>query len=157
MTGPAINPPTSTIVCRAWLRSVLRAEVGVDRKLPPEADANMRTYGFVVVMGVGGSPDIDVPLRRPVAGLRCWVAPPAADNSIVQWNAAERLAGWVIAAAYAHPVIGATVDPRALGLGSYRPARVHTVIPVSEPREAPDDPSNYAGIDIDIQLNWTEN
>ena len=156
MTAPAVNAPTSSRVGRAWLRSVLRTEVGVGRALPSTATEHMRTYGFAVAEVVGGSPDIDVPFRRPVIGVACWVAPPTADPSIVQTAAAERLAEWVITAAYDHPAVGVTLDLRALGLGSYRPARLHTVIPVSEPREAPDDPSNYARFDIDLLLNWTE-
>lgn len=157
MTPPLHNAPTSGIVVRAWARSVLPPTVGVDRALPAEATEDMRSVGFVVGRTIGGGPDRWVPIREPVAGFECWVAPPANNNAIVQWNAAERLANWLIAAAYAHPVTGVVLDLAALGFGAYRPARVLTILPVSEPREAPDDPSNYARFDIDMQINWTEN
>lgn len=160
MTTPQRNAPTSTLVARAWARSVLPAAVGVDRVLPATATADMATVGFVVARVVGGGPDRDVPLREPVIGFECWVAPPADSPSIVQWNAAERLAGWLLQAAYDHPVTAVRLvfgDVLGAAFAAYRPARVLTVLPVSEPREAPDDPGNYARFDIDMQLNWTEN
>lgn len=154
MTQPLLrHAPTSSLVARAWLRSVLPAQVGVDRKLPEQPTADMRSHGFVVLTGVGGSPDPDVPMRAPVLGLRCWVAPTEKLDQ-QQWGAAERLAGWVLTATYEHPVTGLRLDLAAFG--AYRPARVHTVVPLSEPREAPDDPGKYAAVDLDLHLFWTE-
>lgn len=156
MTTPLLKYPASNfVVGRGWLKTVLPAEVGVDRKLPAEITADMRSSGFVVVTGVGGSPDRDVPLRSPVFGLRCWVAPTASTEQ-PQWNLAEQLAGRVVQAAYEHPVTGVRLDLAGLGLGAYRPPRVHSVIPLSEPRETPDDPGNYAAFDLDLLINWTE-
>lgn len=157
MSEPPLRySPGSLVVVRGWLRTVLDEQVGVDIKLPDEVTAGMRSAGFVVIDGiVGGSLDSDVPFWSPVAGLRCWVAPTETMEQ-QQWGAAERLVGWVIDAAYAHPVEGVRLDLAGLGLGAYRPPRVHSVVPVSLPRDIRDDPGNYAGFDLDLLVNWTE-
>lgn len=164
MTTPLKYDATSGVVARAWLRTVLPAAVGVDRALPSDITTNMRTSGFVVARTIGGGPDTDVALREPVIGVECWF-PPTSDIGQQQWNAAEALANDVIKAAYAWPMATSArpvpFDTRlnisALGMGAYRPARVHSVVPVSEPRESPEDPGNFARFDIDVLIYWTEN
>lgn len=152
--------PTNRLVARTWLRSVLAAPVGVDWVLPAVTTAQMRSDGFVVVNGVlGGSPDRDVPFRQPVFDLRCWVAPTELAEQ-PQWNAAEGLAQDVVNLAYAHPPAGVQLSPGAvLGarFAAYRPFRVATVLALSEPRELNNDPGNFAGFSLDLQIYWTEN
>jgi hypothetical protein len=146
-------------VARAWLRQALPAAVGVDFRLPPESEVTpeVRANGFVVIQGVvGGSPDIDVPLRQPVIGVRAWM-PPTAATSQPQWNAADQLADSIVRAAYDVPPQGVRLDMAAIGLAAFRPAWVRSAYLLGEPREIYDDPGNYAGFDLDLQLNWTEN
>lgn len=153
------NQPTSTIAALAWLKSVLTAEVTVVRALPAEADVTVpqRTGGFVVprVVGGGGGAD-EAPIREPVLGVQCWMPPPTVSSSIVQLNAAELLGNRVWNAARQDPPTGYILDPAAAGLGNYRRVWVRTVVPLGEPREIPNDPSNYARFDLDMQFHWTE-
>lgn len=152
MTAPApAGPyaPTSELVGRAWLALAV-PYVRVGDELPQPTDELMRTVGFIRTQVVGGSKDRDVPFRRPVLTAECWVAPTAEDA--VRWNRAGRLAQWVMAAVDDPALMGRVVDLTAFG--SYRPARVHTVIALGEPQRV-DDPGNFARFDIPLTVNWT--
>lgn len=145
-------PPTTGLVARAWLALVLPDAVRVGDALPAP-DAALRTVGFVRTDTTGGGVDLYVPMNHPIVSAECWVAPPKDGSSLVPWNAAERLAGWVIAATYAPAFMGVVVD--LTPFGAYAPARVHTVNALSVPRKGPDDPGNYARFDIDLDITWT--
>lgn len=153
MTLPPPAPsyaPTTDLVSLAWLRLAV-PYVRVDDQLPAP-DQALRTVGFIRAVTVGGSMDRDVPFRRPVVTAECWVAPPKDGSLIVQWNAAGRLAQWVIDATDDRELMGVLVD--LTGFGAYSPARVHTVIADPEPRRV-EDPGKYARYDVDLQINWT--
>lgn len=142
--------PSSTVVAVGWF-SLAVPDVGVDRKLPSATNA-MRSNGFVRIQLAGGSPDVDVASRSPVIAAECWVPPSAAGDSLAPWNQAEHLAERLIEATYDRTLMNVAVD--LSGLGDYGPAHVFTVVALGEPRQGPDDPSNWARFDVTAQLTW---
>lgn len=141
--------PTTDLVSRAWLRLAV-PYVRVDDQLP-KPDAALRSVGFIRAVTVGGGMDLDVPLRRPMVTAECWVAP-SEESLNVAWNAAGRLAQWVIDATDNRALMGRLVVLTAFG--AYSPARVHTVVATSEPQRV-EDPGRFARYDVDLQINWT--
>lgn len=145
--------PTTDLVARAWLQRAV-PYVRVGDKLPPASDETLRKVGFIRVLGpVGGGRDVDLPFNHPVVTAECWVAPPTSENPIVQWNAAGRVARWVVDATDDRALMGQAVDLTAFG--AYAPARVHTVVALSVPQRV-EDPGKYARFDVDLQIHWTD-
>jgi hypothetical protein len=152
LTPPPAAPyePTTELVSLAWLRLAV-PYVNVDEDLP-DADATMRSVGFLQTLTVGGTRDRDVPLYRPVTRVSCWVAPPEEGSDVVQWNAVRRLAKWVVDATDNRSLMNKTVPLTAFG--NYKPARVTTVLALGIPRRV-EDPGHFARLDVDLQINWT--
>lgn len=152
LTPPPAPPyePTTELVARAWL-AIAVPYVNNGDELPP-ANAVLRTVGFIQTLTVGGSRDRDVPLFRPVIRCSCWVAPPEEGSEIEQWNAAGRLARWVVDATDNRAVMNRLVDLTAFG--TYKPAHVRTVLALGVPRRV-EDPGHFARLDVDLQINWT--
>jgi hypothetical protein len=142
--------PNTELVAMAWLR--LAVEVGVATTLPSDV-APLRTSGFVRVATIGGSPNRDVPMRAPVVAAECWAAPSTPGSSKPPWNRANGIAEQVVAATYDPALMGVLVD--LSGVGDYSPARVHTVVALTEPRRIENDPGNFGRYDIDLLLSWT--
>ena len=73
-----MTPPNSGLVAVAWVRGITAASgfdpARVAAHLPTgdTGDALLR-LGWVQVAVVGGSPDIDIPVRRPVVQIDAWV------------------------------------------------------------------------------------
>jgi hypothetical protein len=143
-------PPNTDLVAAAWLRLAVPG-VGVATTLPSDV-APLRTAGFVRVATVGGSPGRDVPMRNPVVVAECWAAP-AASSAKPPWNRANGIAEQIMAATFDPALMGVLIDLSAVG--DYAPARVHTVVALTEPGRVDDDPSNFARFDIDLLLSWT--
>jgi hypothetical protein len=146
MTTP--YPPTTDLVAVAWLKSVLGPFSAVGTTLP--TDRASWPDGFVQVLGVGGTPHVELPVRRPVVSVDCWVAPTQTSNS-PRWGQASVLA---------ERVRLATEDkagPRVVVLtGNYRPAVVMSAWAATEPRRIPDDSGGYAHYSLDVGLHWRE-
>jgi hypothetical protein len=142
--------PTTELVGRAWLALAV-PYVNVGDELP-ETDETMRTVGFLRTLTVGGSRDRDVPFWRPVVRVECWVAPPVEGSEFEQWNAAGRLAKWVVDATDDRALMHRLVELTAFG--EYKPARVRTVLALGIPRRV-EDPGHFARLDVDLQINWT--
>lgn len=158
MTTPA--PPYAPhvmVVARGWLRLALLTDVAVLDALPPgdKITAKMRELGLVRVRPTGGQPSVENAMRHPVVTAECWVPPPNDGSAIVQTNAAGRLGEWVVAATEDPALMGRLLDFPALGLGAYRPARVHGVVALTEPLPVLGDPGNYARTDVDLHLHWS--
>jgi len=144
--------PHTLLVARGWLELATPEAVRVGDGLP-KADDALRQVGFVRVATAGGSPSVENPMRHPVVAAECWVAPPKEGSQLTPWNAAARLAEWVIAATSTPQLQGRLVD--LTGYGAYSPARVHTVVALTEPRRVEGDPSNYARFDLDLHFHWS--
>ncbi len=143
--------PSSDLVAAAWLRLALPG-FGVATTLPADATP-LRTSGFVRLLTVGGTPERDVPMRRPVVAAECWAAPATEASSKPPWGRAANLAEQLVAATYDRSLMDVTIDLSSQG--DYSPARVRTVIALSEPRRIENDPANYARFDVDCEFLWT--
>lgn len=146
--------PTNALVVQAWIGQHVAGVVStqVAGKLPREA-SSWGDEGFVVVTIVGGSPDVDIPVRHPLAQIDAYAVTLDAAGTVSTKPPvakANRLAELVRVATdagdyYSKPV---AMPPSYLGaivLG----ARV-----VGEPREITDDPSGYARVTLDLALDW---
>ena len=138
--------PTSELVAVAWLSGVSGIPAGkVATTLP--TDVSAFTDGFLTVAVAGGAPDIDVPMRRPVIQVDCWVSTSGSSNP--RWGRANDLAELVRAAQY-------TSDPRRVTLRSqYEDARVWSAYLLTEPRRVLGDPNRHARFTFDMQFHWT--
>lgn len=143
------NNPNSELVATSYLRSLSlgpSASFGVGTTLP-EATASWKD-GFIQVSVVGGSPDVDVPTRRPLLQIDCWV--PSINSSKPQWGRANTIAENVVAALFELNTL-----PPKLSLGpNFKDAIVQSGYAVSEPRRISNDPAGHARYTVDIILTW---
>jgi hypothetical protein len=150
MTGP-LYLPTTELVSQAWLR-LAAPGVRVGSELP-EADNALRTAGFIRTSIIPSAPDRYVPMRMPVVGAECWVAPDA-DTQETAWLLAAQIAERLLAATFDRALQGVVID--LSGFGSYAPARVHDVTAISEPDRYEADPTDWARYDLDLAFTWTQ-
>lgn len=141
--------PNNELVAVAWLKGVPYLGNRVATSLPAD-NSSWSASGFVTVSGIGGSPDPDLPVRRPVVQLDCWGVAP--NSSKPPWNLAAQLAEQVRDAVETHGSVGRRVDMPA----AYRDARVETVVLRTEPRRVPGDVAAYARFTMDAELWWKE-
>lgn len=154
MTLPVLLSPNTDLVSVAWLKRVPKVQmwgVGVATKLPAD-DAILRTKGFIRTAVVGGTPDLNVRLRRPVVNVQCWAAPEVVGSSKVPWARAGQIAEWVWESTFDTDLMNVLLDMPQTGYGQ---ARVFTVNALSEPRRVEGDESGYARFDVDLEVNWT--
>jgi hypothetical protein len=158
---PVDAPPlrlNSGLVAIAWVKSIpavqaLADQPPVGRSLPagnpPPWVAN--ATGFIQLTTVGGTPHPDYALRRPVVQLQAW----AGKNSskLGPWDTAGRLAEIVLEAIYTEHLARAVLQPR-VGTKVYQAAQIIEVNARSEPREITGDPSGYARMMFQFELNW---
>lgn len=142
--------PTTRLVAEAWLRLAVPGP-GVGRELPPASD-QLRAAGFLRVAVVGGGIDPDVPFRQPVLQVECWWPPPLRR----EWShtiRAEQMANRLLAATFDRALMGRDIN--LTSVGTYGPARVHTVTALSEPDEVEEDESDWARFDLDVSVSWS--
>lgn len=141
--------PTTELVAIAWLKGVSSLPVEqIGTTLP--ADETKYSNGFVQVLGVGGTPNPHVAMRRPVVRVSCWM--PSASKP--RYGEANDLAERVVEATYGadgHGQTGRLVTPSG---GKHADALVHSVYPVGEPQRI-NDPNGFARYDVDIAFHWT--
>lgn len=150
---PLVLLPNTDLVGVAWLKrnpKFSAKEIGIATSLP--ADRSKIVKGFITTTIVGGSPEIEVPIRRPIISVSSWAAPATSESQKVPWSQASGIAEWVWEQTFdsAHQNVVLTFS-----LPGYAQARVFTAIALTEPRRVEDDPSNYARVDVDLQINWT--
>lgn len=149
MTSP-LHLPTTRYVAAGWLNLAVPG-VGVGVELPQAVDDDVRAKGFMRTANAGGSPGIYVQMRRPVVQVECWFPPPLKGQPASEARA-EQLANRVLVATYDGALMGQLLDLSRFG--SYAPARVHTVVAISEPDEV-DEESDWARFDLDLLFRWT--
>jgi hypothetical protein len=134
------------LVAEKWLRLVLPG-VDVATTLP---DASSWTDNqFVQITGVGGSPDPEQPVYRPVIEAACFAYKPGSKKP--PWFQANQLAVRI----YRHCVTFIDPDDAVLALGDgYEQARVLERIPQTTPRRGLSDSSHYARYNIEVELVW---
>lgn len=153
MTAPALLLPNTDLVGVAWLKRNPKFSakgIGIATVLPND-DVALRA-GFVQTTVVGGSPEVELPIRRPVLQVSAWAAPADPASSKTPWAQAFQIAEWVWEQTYAteHQNVLLTFS-----LPGYAKARVFSAVALSEPRRVPGDEGNYARVDLDVLINWT--
>lgn len=144
----ALLLPNTELVTLTYLRSAATeasATFGVGTTLPE----NTATWvdGFAQVLVVGGAPDVDTPVRRPLIQVDCWV--PSVNSSKPQWGKANHIAEVIMNAMFDD-----NKNAKTLALGTYRNARVQAAYLVSEPRRVNNDPAGHARYTFDMTLAW---
>lgn len=142
--------PNSEVVGVAWLKArVPYLGTRVATELPTD-NSSWSASGFVTIAVTGGSPNIEVGVRRPVFSIDCWGA--STNSGRPPWNLASQMAEQIHDAVLAHALVPTIVSPG----GAYGNARVFQVIPRTEPRRIPGDVANYAHFSFDVEMWWVE-
>lgn len=146
--------PTNELVAIAWLKGITDLPTDAIGTTLPAVDSWADT-GFIEVGVVGGSPDRDIPVRRPVLGIQCWAA--NANSGRPPWGKANQLAEIIAAACYGG-VDDVVPSQRVVTMHvpGYQQARVTAAYFVTEPRRIPRaDDARYAMYSGDLQMHWT--
>lgn len=143
--------PNSELVATTLLRNMFGPidKFGVGTTFPE--DLSSISNGFIQVLVVGGSPNSDVPTRRPLIQVDCYV--PSINSSKPKWGRAATIAEDITNFAYKYSESGQTV----LSLGTYEDALVQAIVVASEPRRVNGDPAGHARYTFDLQLSWVVN
>lgn len=152
MTAPALLLPNTDLVAVAWLKrnpKFSEKGIGIATVLPND-DAALRA-GFITTTIVGGSPEIDVPIRRPVVQVSAWAAPASPGSTKTPWPQAAQIAEWAWEQTFDSAHRGVLLS---FSLPGYARARVSTAVALTEPRRIPGDEGNYARVDLDVEINW---
>lgn len=143
--------PTSELVARAWLGSIDGFSPQMVAPQLPADDTSWAATGFVQAVVVGGSPDIDLPVKKPVLQIDCWATKPGSDKP-----------KWVMANLLAETIRYATLQRMSMsrlltitsGLLTYPPAVVISAYLMTEIRRIPGDPGDYAHYQFDMAMSW---
>lgn len=147
MSSPLL--PNSMLVAKHWL---LAAVDGVNSNVATTLpDQPWPDDQFIQVMNVGGAPDIDNPMFHPVVGVNIYAVKPGSTKP--PWGKAAQFGMKVVQACYVKPY-APDGQTRVVLPGSYDDAIVTSVYPVSDLREVPSDPSQYAVYSVDLVLTW---
>jgi hypothetical protein len=145
--------PNNELVAVSWLSSIAGLEVdGIATQLP-SVEASWKRYGFVTVAVVGGSPENNTSIRRPVYQVDCWANNKGSDKP--PWWRANVLAEQIRAATFdrQHSHRGCAI---AAGGASYPNVIVLAATMMTEPRRGYGDPGDYARYQFDLQMWWTQ-
>ena len=142
--------PTNALVAVAWLgQRVAGLEPGMVATRLPRDLSTWADLGFVQATVVTGTPDVDVPIRRPLVQIDAWAHSP--DGVKPPVNKAARLAELVrVATELPTAKYSTPVEMPA----NYAGAIVLSAYVVTEPYEVTDDPSGFARISLDLVLEW---
>jgi hypothetical protein len=122
---------------------------GVGDQLPA-AEVDWAEGGYVVVpFTVGGTPQGNAPVRRPVVQVECWATVPNSDK--LPWRKAGNLADQIQFATYDRGY----APRRPLQLPPPYPiAWVQSAKALTHPQRIWSDLGDYAGFSFDLYLTW---
>lgn len=143
--------PNSELVAVAWLKGVPGLDPSKVATSRPRDNTSWAETGFVQVGDAGGSPDRDIPMRRPVMSLHLWGSP-STQSGKPPWNRAAALGEAILADCQLHQ----PRDVSALLPAGYRGARVMSAYALTEVRRTPGDLTSFAHFQLDLQLHWCE-
>lgn len=142
--------PVTDIVAVAFLRTVPGLDPNNISTLLPK-DVSTWANGFVQVVGVGGVPNIYVPLDLSTVNVSCWATNVGSGKP--PWGKANQLTARIMQECINHAAFPKTLD--LTSFGDYFQARVHSTYFVTEPRRVPSDEGSYARYDGDMNIHWT--
>jgi hypothetical protein len=146
----AVTPKANTdLVAVAWLSSADGIDAGQVATTLPSDPTVWSDNGFVhVVGGVGGTPNLDYPLREPVVQVDFYAVNLSSGKP--PWGKAASLAELAVAATYDAAGLQRVLTLRA----GYPQARVLTAHFMTEPRKMPGDDASFARYQADLALHW---
>jgi hypothetical protein len=142
-----LYPNTELVAC-AWVGSLPGLTSDMVATQLPDDNSAWAASGFVTLQIVGGSPNLDVPMRSPVLEISAWATRPGSNKP--PWGRANNLIEAVLAGTYAQDQNRPTVLPGLFPRASVRAAQA-----VTEPRRVYADPADYARYAMNVQLWWT--
>jgi hypothetical protein len=148
--------PSGEQVAVAWISSIggLQAD-GVATQLPDD-ETKWQPQGFVTVAVVGGSPDMYVPVRKPVFQIDTWAV--KIGSSKPPWGKAASLCEQIRMACYNYRPNGTAnraLGIRASGAVEYPPVRVMGAWLMTEPHRIYEDRGDFARYSFSMTLHWT--
>jgi hypothetical protein len=138
---------------------------GISTQLPQDSltwPAFQDLYGssqeirqFITVRVVGGTPQLDVPVAKPVVDVACFATKPTSNKP--PWFAAAQTMELIRLATY-NRTLGQFGRALTIGAGNvnYNSARVNQACMYTEPRQLFGDARNYAIYSADLRLTWVE-
>jgi hypothetical protein len=147
-----MSRPDGALVADAWLRLTTGLPASCVGPTLPDARRTPTPawigQGFAQHTVVGGSPGIEVPLRRTVVQLDFWAT--TLDDRTPPWGLASSLAETVLAATFG------SVRELALTVpAGYDTPRLRTVTALQEPRKVREDGAGFARFQFDAEFVWT--
>jgi hypothetical protein len=139
--------PNNEQVVASWLAGVTGLTTAIGSTLPADT-SSWATKGFVQYTLVGGTPDKDIPMRRPVVRIDSWAA--NTNSNKPPWNRASQALEIIRVDTLLTRAERAITMPT-----TYEPARVLSAYFISEPRRILDDQAGFARIQVDLQMHWT--
>ena len=146
------NRPNTDLVTLAWLASIPGLSSDMCATTLPDPSA-WSEDGFAVVTGGVGGAMLDVPAQAPVVQIDCYAVDTGSNKP--PWGIANRLAEHIRAETFQRDRAVRDLEISA-GPVTYPPARVAGVRLVTEPRRMYGDPADWAHVQFDLQLLWTE-
>lgn len=151
---PATKRATNRLVAVALLASFEGLTDQMVATQLPDDNTTWAASGFVVVQGVGGTPQMDMGSRHPVVEVTAFAG--SGSSSKPRWAQAAHLMEVVCAGLLAR---SGTHELLVLGTGMPR-CWVDSAFAVSEPREVPQANTTteapYARMSMDVQINWRQ-
>lgn len=149
--------PTSELVGINWIKTISgMPTLSVATTLPGPDDefgnTSWAASGFVQVAVVGGSPDLDVPVRIPVFSVDCWAVNVGKKNP--PYGRANAIAEQIVNSVYTYHQAGQHKRLIEIPGGAYAPAVVIGARVLTEPARRLADPANYARYGFELQLTW---
>ena len=157
MSTPLPLSATDELVAVAWIGSIPGLSTAmVDTQLPPDVDADGTpaawiNTGFVTVSVVGGTPNDELPVERPVMQVDCWATRPGSNKP--PWMMAAMLSRVIRRAVLDRYTISRPLTPVINGV-VYPKAVVTTAYMATSFRRGYDDAGDYAHYQGDLALNW---
>jgi hypothetical protein len=146
---------TTDLVAVAWLGSLPGFSPAMVGSILPRPDADgtigWASTGFVqATSGVGGTPEMYVPLASPVIQIDCWAAQSGSD--LPPYAKANALAEAIRWACLEESNFQGALTLRA----GYAQARVKSAYLLTEPRRVYGDEADYGRYLINLAMHWTE-
>lgn len=147
--------PSDEMVAAAWIGTVPGLSPAmVGTQLPPDADggpADWVSTGYVTVAVVGGTPDAQLPVNRPVVQVDCWATNPGSNKP--PWMMARAIGAAIQRATWDRYTIARPLAITVNGV-AYPTAVVQTAYMATAFRRVYDDQADYARYQGDLALTW---
>lgn len=152
--------PNNDLVAVAWIGGIPGLSASMVSTNLPQDVTTWQTNGFITTSVIGGSPDLYLPIRKPVVQIDCWAVNP--NSGKPPWGKANQLAELVRDHVQTMNRMTANFH-RLLSFpqGNYSGAVVMDAMLRTEPRRAiaqgmmpVGDEASYARYLFDVEMHW---